>query len=137
VTAGRVVLVVHDDPELARATTRVIQCLRLPQRVATVIAASKGEAENVLERVEKWHECLAAVIDIGLPEGPSAGHEFARWIRDKEATREGEIRRFLVGVTAHEHRVRHFGDGSVFDLGLQSPFAPARLVDALTEYLVR
>jgi CheY-like chemotaxis protein len=122
------ILVVHDDPETANSIRRV---LRLGD-FSSVIVDCKADAEEILRDNTRWHRCLGCVIDIGLLDGASAGWDLARWIRKRESqlATGTNSRKRLIGVTAHMARA-HFFDPQIFDVGLQTPYAPAKLLEAL------
>ena len=123
------ILVVHDDPETADSICKVLGL----GNFRSVIVQSQAEAQRVLLDNAEWHRCCGCVIDIGLLDGASAGWGLARWIRDRERQPEIEAntRKRLIGVTAHVARA-HFLDPAIFDVGLQTPYAPAKLLAAFS-----
>ena len=123
------ILVAHDDPETADSICRVLGL----GNFRSVIVQSQADAKKVLQDNAEWHRCCACVIDIGLLDGAIAGRDLARWIRDRERQPELETntRKRLIGVTAHVARA-HFFDPAIFDVGLQTPYAPAKLLAAFS-----
>ena len=121
------ILVVHDDPETADSICKVLGL----GNFRSVIIRSQGEAQRVLLDNAGWHRCRGCVIDIGLLDGAGAGWELARWIRERERQIGAgtSTRKRLIGVTAHAVRA-HFFESEIFDVGLQTPYAPAKLLDA-------
>ena len=129
VSEAAFILVVHDDPETANSICKVLEL----GDIRSVIVRSRAEAERVLLDNARWHRCRGCVIDIGLLDGASAGWVLARWIRDREGqlARGMNSRKRLIGVTAHVARA-HFFEPEIFDVGLQTPYAPAKLLDAFS-----
>ena len=123
------ILVVHDDPETANSICKVLEL----GNIRSAIVQSRTDAERELMDNTKWHRCRGCVIDIGLLDGASAGWDLARWIRDREGqiVIETNSRKRLIGVTAHVARA-HFFEPEIFDVGLQTPYAPAKLLDAFS-----
>lgn len=123
------ILVVHDDPETANSIDKVLKI----GNIRAIIVRSREDAQRVLLDNTGWHWCRGCVIDIGLLDGASAGWDLAHWIRGREEqiAPETNSRKRLIGVTAHVARA-HFFEPELFDLGLQTPYAPAKLLDAFS-----
>lgn len=132
---GEFILVVYDDPETAESIRGLLTIAHFESKIAT----SKVDAENKLTDMSAWEKCRGCVIDIGLPEGTSAGWELGKWIREREAKMgiEPKNRKRIVGITVYEERVPYLEREGIFDVGLQVPYSPPKLVEAFEGYVRR
>jgi len=126
------VLIVHDDPEVAAA----LECYLDGVGLESVVSRSKAEARQFLEEDRNWDLCIGCIIDMKLQEVDIAGLRLAQRIREREQQKGASAgtRKLLVGITAHEDRMRLFVDG-IFDVGFQAPVAPQKLVELLCSTL--
>jgi response regulator of citrate/malate metabolism len=118
------VLVVEDDPHVARLHARLVNAV--PGFVTVATATNGDEAERLTER----HEPHLAIVDLSIP--GADGVTYLRRLRAQERATEAIVVT-AVRDAAVVREVMHLG---IVDY-LVKPFAPDRLQHSLVAFLAR
>jgi CheY-like chemotaxis protein len=124
--AGKRILVIDDDPEVADALSEVLQFLDMRPEVAV-------GAEGARRALHAGH-FDAILSDIAMP--LESGTEFMRWLRTQAEPRLRDIPAVAVSACATD-RDRHEAFSAGFVAFVRKPFGIGEIVSALSQLFSR